>query len=318
MEHSMRTLTATLAIICTLSLLVPAAHAGGAGPQTFATPEEAVRALIETVKAGKLDALVVLFGPEGRQLVDTSDAPTAQRNREVFVAAIAEGWQLADKGPDRKELVLGNEAWPFPVPIVKTTAGWSFDATAGREEILDRRIGRNELAVIQVLHSYVAAQREYALTGHDGHRAGLYARRFGSDPGTQNGLYWPARRGETRSPLGVLVAEASEQGYRPARYGEGPTPLHGYYFRILEGQGKSAKGGAADYVVAGEMSGGFGLVAWPVYYDASGIMTFVINQDGVAYEKDLGAETAARVKTLTRYDPDHTWRPVDSAAAVKP
>ena len=192
------------------------------------------------------------------------------------------------------------------MPLVKGAAGWSFDAAAGREEILNRRIGRNELAVIQVLHHYVAAQRAYAATGHDGKPAGRYARRFGSDPGTQNGLYWPARRGEPRSPLGVLIARASEQGYR-RQGGEGPSPFHGYYFRILEGQGKAAKGGAADYVVDGEMTGGFALVAWPVHYDASGVMTFIVNQDGVVYEKDLGPETTAAVEKITRYDPDKTW-----------
>jgi Protein of unknown function (DUF2950) len=307
-----RTLTALLAIVCLSPVVASPLRVGGAEPRAFATPEEAVRALTETVKGGDLDGLVALFGPGGQDLLDTSDAATGRRNREVFVAAIAEGWRLADKGPDRKELVLGNEAWPFPVPLVRTAAGWAFDGAAGREEILNRRIGRNELAVIRVLGSYVAAQRAYAGTGHDGKRAGLYARRFGSDPGKQNGLYWPARRGEPRSPLGVLVARASEEGYRRSEKGEGPTPLHGYYFRILEGQGKSAKGGAADYVVGGEMSGGFGLVAWPVHYGASGIMTFVVNQEGVACEKDLGPETATLVQAIERYDPDDTWRPVDA------
>ena len=228
---------------------------------------------------------------------------------------MAEGWRLEDKGAGRKELVVGNEAWPFPMPLVKTAAGWSFDAAAGREEVLNRRIGNNELAVMRILREYVKAQRAYASSGHDGKRAGLYARRFGSSPGRQDGLYWPSRRGEPRSPLGVLVAKATEEGYRRVKGDEGPTPLHGYYFRILEGQGKSAKGGAADYVVNGEMSGGFGLVAWPVHYGASGIMTFVVNQDGVAYEKDLGPKTAALAKALTRYDPDRSWGPVTQAHA---
>jgi len=227
----------------------------------------------------------------------------------VFLAALAEGWRLEDEGPGRKELVLGNEQWPFPVPLVKGAAGWSFDAAAGREEVLNRRIGRNELEVIRILQEYVAAQRAYAASGHDGKPAGVYARRFGSTPGTHDGLYWPARRGPTRSPLGILIAEASEEGYRRAP-GEGPSPLHGYYFRILEGQGQAAKGGAAEYVVDGRMSGGFALVAWPVHYDASGVMTFVVNQDGVAYEKDLGPDTATQAKAIGRYDPDASWRPV--------
>jgi hypothetical protein len=281
-----------------------------AGPRVFATPEEAARALIDTVKANDLTALVALFGPQGQDLLDTTDAATGRRNREVFLAAEAEGWRLGDIGPGRKELVIGNEAWPFPVPIVEAAAGWSFDAAAGSEEILNRRIGRNELAVIGILRQYVAAQRSYAATGHDGKPAGRYARRFGSEAGTQNGLYWPTKRGEPRSPLGILVAEASEQGYK--RSGAGPTPFHGYYFRILEGQGKAARGGAAEYVVGGEMTGGFALVAWPVHYGASGVMTFVVNQDGAAHEKDLGPKTASAVGKITRYDPDQTWHAVSS------
>jgi hypothetical protein len=304
------TLLGAFAIAVTLSGAT--ARAEGGGPRAFATPEEAARALIEIVKTNDLSGLVALFGAPGQDLVDTSDAATGRRNREVFAAAVAEGWRLGDLGPGRKELVLGNEAWPFPVPLVKGSAGWSFDAATGREEVLNRRIGRNELAVIRILGEYVAAQRAYAATGHDGGPGGRYARRFDSDLGRQNGLYWPARRGEPRSPLGVLVAQASEQGYR--RRGEGPSPLHGYYFRILEGQGKAAKGGAAEYVVDGEMTGGFALVAWPVHYDASGVMTFIVNQDGVAYEKDLGPETTAVVTGVTRYDPDKTWRPVQAGA----
>lgn len=304
------TARAALAIAGAL-LLAATAGADGAGPRVFATPEDAVRALTEVVKANDVDALVLLFGPHGQGLVDTSDAATGRQNREVFLAAAAEGWRLQDLAPGRKELVLGNEAWPFPVPLVKGAKGWSFDAEAGSEEILNRRIGRNELAVIQVLHDYVAAQRAYATTGHDGRPAGRYARRFGSDPGTQNGLYWPARHGEPRSPLGVLIARASEQGYR-RRGDEGPSPFHGYYFRILEGQGKGAKGGAAEYVVGGEMTAGFAIVAWPVYYDASGVMTFVVNQDGTVYERDLGPETKAAAEKITRYDPDRTWHPVQA------
>jgi hypothetical protein len=302
--------TALPATAVLLALVATAVSSAPAPARTFATPEEAARVLVETVKAGDLASLVTLFGPKGQELLDTSDPATGRRNREVFLAAFGEGWRIADAGPGRKEVVLGNEAWPFPVPLVKGSAGWSFDAAAGQEEILNRRIGRNELAVIRILHQYVAAQRAYAATGHDGKRAGLYARRFGSDPGKQNGLYWPSRPGEPRSPFGVLIAKASSEGYR--RTGnEGPSPLYGYYFRILEGQGKSAKGGAAAYVVNGEMSGGFALLAWPVFYDASGIMSFVVNQDGVPYEKDLGPDTATQAKGISRYDPDPTWQPVE-------
>jgi hypothetical protein len=305
----MRRIFASLVLAHTVPVLAAAPSSPAAGSRAFATPEEAVRVLIDTVKAGELAALVALFGPGGQDLVDTSDPATGRRNREVFAAAIGEGWRLVDAGADRKELVLGNESWPFPVPLVKGAGGWSFDAAAGSEEILSRRIGRNELAVIAVAETYVTAQKVYARTGHDGKPAGLYARQLGSDPGKQNGLYWPVRPGEPRSPFGSLIAEAAEEGRQPPSGARSPHPFHGYYFRILEGQGKNAKGGAADYVVEGEMSGGFALVAWPVHYGASGIMTFVVNQDGVVYEKDLGKDTAASVKTLLRYDPDTTWRP---------
>ena len=313
MSAARTTLRAALGFFGSLTLGVSLAGAAATAPRHFATPEEAVRALIDAVKANDLAPLLGLFGPQGQELVDTSDVATGRRNRDVFAAAVAEGWRLGDLGPGRKELVLGNESWPFPVPLVKGPSGWSFDAAAGREEILNRRVGRNELAVIQVLHDYVAAQRAYAATGHDGKPAGRYARQFGSDAGKQNGLYWPTRRGEPRSPLGVLAAQASQQGYH--RHDGERTPFHGYYFRILEGQGKAAKGGAADYVVDGEMTGGFALVAWPVHHDASGVMTFIVNQDGVAYERDLGPQTESAAAKITRFDPDAAWRAVDSGAA---
>jgi hypothetical protein len=313
MNHSRR--RRTLAVLFGL-LLSATLRAEGASARVFATADEAARALIAFARSNDLGGLVALFGTTGQDLIDTSDAATGRRNRETFVAAVAEGWHLQDTGSDRKVLVIGNESWPFPVPLARGAAGWSFDAAAGREEVLDRRIGRNELAVIRVLHEYVAAQRAYAASGHDGQPVGVYARRFGSEPGKHDGLYWPSRRGETRSPLGVLIARASEQGYR--RHGdEGPSPLYGYYFRILEGQGKAASGGAADYLVGGEMKGGFALVAWPVYYGASGVMTFIVNQDDAGHEKDLGLETAAAVAKIMRYDPDPTWRPVQARALTE-
>ena len=300
-------LGAALCVAATCLLVVPGSRAQGAGPLVFGTPEDAARELTEVVKANDLDRLIAIFGQAGQDLVDTSDVATGRRNREVLVVAAAEGWRVVDLAPGRKELVLGNEAWPFPAPIVKGPSGWYFDAVAGREEILNRRIGRNELAVIRTCRTYVTAQRAYASTGHDGKPAGLFARRFASTPGAHDGLYWPARPGAPRSPLGTLIAKAAEEGYSRKADGEGPSPLYGYYFRTLEGQGPAATGGAADYVVNGEMSGGFALVAWPVFYDASGVMTFIVNQDGIVYQKDLGPDTAAAVKAITKYDPDATW-----------
>ena len=192
---------ATLMTLVSCTRTAPAPSA-----RTFATPEDAVRALVEAAKAGALEDVVAIFGPDGKELADSSDPATARRNRDVFTVAAAEAWQLVDQGSERKVLVVGNEGWPFPVPLAKDASGWRFDTAAGKEEVLDRRIGRNELAVIRICRTYVAAQQLYAERGHDGQPAGLYARTFRSDPGRENGLFWPAGRGQTRSPLGDLVA----------------------------------------------------------------------------------------------------------------
>jgi hypothetical protein len=294
---------------CVLLVALAACRAAEIGPRhrTFATPEEAVRVLTETVKKGNLDEVISLFGPDGQALVDSSDPVTARRNREIFTLAMAEKWRLEEQDATRKILVIGHEEWPFPIPIVKEGNAWRFDTAAGKEEVLARRIGRNELAVMRACRAYVIAQRLYAARGHDGKPAGLYARAFHSEAGRQNGLYWPARRGEKRSPLGdLLAAAADEAAARRAAAGE-PQPFHGYYFKILTAQGAAAPGGAKDYVVKDELSGGFALVAWPAQYDVTGVMTFVVNQDGVVWEKDLGPATGASARAITRYDPDPSW-----------
>ena len=225
----------------------------------------------------------------------------------MFTVAAAEKWQLIDQGSDRKVLVIGNEEWPFPVPLAKDASGWRFDTAAGKEEVLDRRIGRNELAVIRICRTYVAAQRLYSERGHDGQPPGLYARTFWSDPGRENGLYWPSGPGQKRSPLGDLVAHAAAEGRPLGNDGPQPAPFHGYYFKILTAQGPAAAGGAKDYVVDGRMSGGFALVAWPAQYDATGVMTFVVNQDGIVREKDLGPDTDGAARGMTLYNPDGSW-----------
>jgi Protein of unknown function (DUF2950) len=295
-------------LICAALAAIPACTAAPSSPQhrTFATPDDAVRALTDAARTGNTDELLTIFGPDGNDLIASSDPATGRRNREVFVVAVAERWRLVDQGPNGKALVIGNEEWPFPVPLVKDANGWRFDTAAGKEEVLARRIGRNELAVIQICRTYVTAQRLYAQQGHDGKRAGLYARTFRSDPGRQNGLYWPAARGQKRSPLGDLVAQAADEG-RPLGSDRRPSPFHGYYFRILTAQGSAAPGGAKDYLAAREMSGGFALVAWPAQYDVTGIMTFVVNQDGLLHEKDLGPATDAAAKAMTLYNPDTSW-----------
>jgi hypothetical protein len=297
---------------CALLVALSACRKTETGPRhrTFATPEEAVRVLAETVKGGNLDEVLAIFGPDGQALVDSSDPVTARRNREVFTIAVAEKWRLEDEGASRKTLIIGNEAWPFPIPIVKEGNAWRFDTAAGKEEILARRIGRNELAAMGVCQTYVNAQRLYAARGHDGKPRGLYARAFHSDAGRQNGLYWPAARGEKRSPLGdVLAAAADDAAARRAATGT-PQPFHGYYFKILTAQGAAAPGGARDYVTNGDLSGGFALVAWPAQYDVTGIMTFVVNQEGVLWEKDLGPGSDAVARAMSLYDPDASWTAV--------
>ena len=196
------------------------------------------------------------------------------------------------------------------MPLVKGADGWRFDAAAGKEEVLARRIGRNELDAIATVRAYVTAQRRYAQQGHDGKPAGVHAIKFQSDPGKENGLYWPTARGQQRSPLGDLVAQAAEE-QRPVGVDRTqPTPFHGYYFKILTGQGAAAPGGAKSYLVKGDMSGGFALVAWPAQYDATGVMTFIVNQDGIVRERDLGPQTDAIARKMTLYNPDKSWRPV--------
>ena len=290
-------------------LVVCAAFAAPAAPRTFKTPEDAVRALADAVKSNSLDAVIAIFGDNGRELAESSDPATGRQNRDVFIVAFREGWHLVNASATKRTLVIGNEDWPFPVPIVKVGTAWQFDAAAGKEEVIARRIGRNELAAIATCHTYVAAQARYARDAHDGNAAGAYAAVFASSPGRQNGLYWPAKHGEKLSPLGDLVANASAEG-RALGGNASPSPFNGYYFRILTAQGAHARGGAKDYTVNGQLTGGYALIAWPAQYDASGVMTFIVNQDGVVRQKDLGPETASRAAAITAYDPDATWHAV--------
>ena len=299
-----------LAVTCAaLVAMVSCRKAETAPYRTFATPEDAVRALIAAVSADKVDDLLQIFGPEGRELMEAADPASARRGRQVFGAAAAEGWRLVDQAGGAKTLVVGNEDWPFPVPLIREPKGWRFDTAAGREEIVARRIGRNELAVIEACKTYVLAQHLYARDPHDGRPSGVYAATFRSDPGKQNGLYWPPTRGARRSPLGDLLAEAADPN-RPLNPDRSkPSPFHGYYFRILTAQGASAPDGAKNYVVNGEMTGGFALVAWPAQYDVTGVMTFIVSDKGMVHQKDLGPDTDATARAMSIYDPDASWAP---------
>jgi Protein of unknown function (DUF2950) len=274
--------------------------------QHFARAEDAVVAMVDAVKANDQARLTAIFGPEAGQAMQSGDPVADQRARDLFVAAYDESATLSDED-QVTTLHVGSEDWPFPIPLVKEAAGWRFDTAAGIDELRYRRIGRNELATIGACEAYAAAQQEYAQKGHDGKPAGSYAQKFISDPGKQDGLYWEVKPGEADSPLGELVAKAAAEGY--TRSSEKPTPFRGYYFRILTAQGPSADGGAKSYVVNGDMRNGFALAAWPAEYGKSGVMTFLVDQHGVVYQKDLGEETAKIVGEMKAYDPGSAWEP---------
>jgi hypothetical protein len=279
--------------------------------KTFKSAEDSVKSLIEAVRANDTKEVVAIFGPAGREIISTGDKVQDRATGERFIKAYDEMNKLEKETDSKVILVLGNEEWPFPIPIVKEGESWRFDTKAGKEELLNRRIGRNELDTIQTCLAYVDAQREYALKDQDGDGLLAYAQKFWSTKGKKDGLYWEAKEGEEQSPMGPLAAQAVREGYTGRKPGDKPKPYHGYYYRILKAQGKNAPGGAYDYVVKGKMIGGFGLVAYPSEYGASGVMTFIVNHDGVVYQKDLGVGTAKIASAMTKFDPDQTWKKAD-------
>jgi hypothetical protein len=275
--------------------------------QTFASPEEAVNALVKALKSDDAKALETIFGPGSKDLLFSGDPVADKTTRERFLSRYGEKNRL-EVTEAKANLNIGNDDWPFAVPLVKKEGLWYFDTKQGREEILARRIGQNELSTIQVCLAYVDAQREYFRKDRDGDGLLEYAQKFGSDKGKKNGLYWPVKEGEGQSPLGPLFASAQEKGYSAKAAGGKPIPYYGYYYRILTGQGKNAPGGAYDYMVKGNMIGGFALVAYPAKYGASGVMTFIVNHDGVVYQKDLGKNTEKTALAMKVFDPDSTWK----------
>jgi hypothetical protein len=277
--------------------------------RSFTSPEAAVKVLVEILKSKDLKALEAIFGPGSWDLVSSGDPVSDSEKYDKFIKLYEEKNRLEEKSADKVVLYLGNEDWPFSIPIVKKNALWYFDAKEGREEILARRIGKNELSAIQVCLAYVDAQREYALEDRDSDSIPEYAQKFLSDPGKKNGLYWKVKEGEKPSPLGPLAAEANKQGY--TRKDGKPVPYHGYYYRILKAQGKNAPDGAYDYMVKGKMIGGFALVAYPAKYRSSGVMTFIVNHDGVVYQKDLGGNTGKTAQAMKLFNPDSTWKKVE-------
>jgi hypothetical protein len=300
------TFTLFALIVCLSSCTKPEKPAT-AEAKTFASPDEAGAALLAAGKSGNQDTVVAIFGPESKQILSSGDATQDKENVDAFVAAYEtmNRWRKMD---DKSEiLVLGIDNFPFPIPLKQKGDGrWYFDTAAGKEEILARRIGRNELAAIRICGALVEAQAEYHSQPHDG--AKQYAQKFISDDGKQNGLYWNAPEGQPKSPLGPLAAFATAEGYsvQPNVH----QPFHGYYFRMLNKQGDQAKGGAKDYMVNGKMTGGFAFVAYPAEHGNSGVVTFVTNQDGVLYQKDLGNTTTETATAMNEFNPDGNWSAV--------
>ena len=278
--------------------------------EQFKSPEDAVNALVSAAKGGDENAILAVLGPDGRDIVSSGDAVADRATRENFVAAYGTKHTLSQDGDAQATLVIGDNDWPFPVPIVGKDGAWRFDTKAGLDEILRRRIGRNELAAIQVSLAYVQAQNEYASLDPGGLGPHTYAQRIVSSPGKKDGLYWPTAEGEEPSPFGDLAAQASAEGYKVS---QAPIPYHGYFYRILKRQGGSAAGGAYDYVVNGKMIGGFALVAYPANYGNSGIMTFMVNHDGTVLQKDLGPQTVKDAAKIESFAPDQTWTKVDAS-----
>jgi hypothetical protein len=302
--------TATLArrgllTAAVLALAMAAAHA----QQSFKTAEEAADALVSAAKTGDRKAVLTVLGQKGADIVSSGDPVADASARNRVIEAYDAKHQMVMEGTDKAVLIIGHEDWPFPIPLVRKDGTWRFDTAAGREEILYRRIGRNELSAIQACLAYVDAQQEYAERGIAGN--GVYAQRIVSGPGKKDGLYWPAQPSEDDSPLGELAASAASEGYR---VGQQRAPYHGYYYKVLTRQGPNAAGGALDYIVRGRMIGGFALVAYPAEYRNSGVMTFLVNHRGDVYEKDLGPNTAHIVAGITAFNPDNTWRRVTDAA----
>jgi Protein of unknown function (DUF2950) len=293
---SHRIASAAVVAIMALALMSSVSQA----QQSFPSPEDATAALAAAVKDGSKREILKVLGSGAEDIVDSGDDVADAQTRKAFVSTYDARHSIKSEGNKKATLILGTEDFPFPIPLINTRTGWEFDANAGRIEILYRRIGRNELDVIQTCLAYVDAQNEYAEKDH-GDGVGAYAQRIVSSPGKKDGLFW--RDDADPSPLGELAAQASAEGYQ----GNG-EPYHGYYFRVLKGQGPDAPGGAHSYVVNGKMIGGFALIAYPAEYGNSGVMTFMVNHAGTVYQKDLGTRTGIIARRMMLFDPDQTWK----------
>ena len=304
------------ALACAVLVVAGCGGHGNDGKHArFDSPQAAVDAFVAALQKNDQKELGRLLGPGIEGLLSSGDPVQDQADRERFLAAYTKKHALQAEGDGTQVLIVGDNDWPFPIPLVEHKGNWHLDGNAGADELVYRRIGHNELGAIAVSRGFVAAQQEYAAQGHDGDPAGIYALKLISDEGTQNGLFWPVADGETPSPAGPFVASAAAEGYR--RSDTGPTPYHGYYFRMLYAQGTNAAGGAKDYFKGGVLTEGFALVAWPADYGGSGVQTFIVNQDGTVYQKDLGEDTATAADAILLFDPDSSWKavPAEETAA---
>lgn len=305
--QSLRLARTAAAVATVIILVLPIASARA--QQAYPSPEEAAAALAVAVKTGEKRAMLKVLGKGAEDIIASGDDVADAEMRERFLSAYEAKHSLKAEGNKKATLILGADDFPFPIPLVNNRDGWEFDSAAGRLEILYRRIGRNELDAIQAALAFVDAENEYADKDRTGQGVGIYAQRIVSTPGKKDGLFW--RDDRDQSPLGELAAQAAAEGYKAGA--EGGAPYHGYYFRILKGQGPNAPGGAMNYVVKGKMIGGFGLIAYPAEYGNSGVMTFMVNHAGTVYQKDLGERTAVIAKRIYLFDPDQTWKKVDAA-----
>jgi hypothetical protein len=293
-----------LALFVIVAIMPGTAHAAQSKQQAFKTPDTAVQALFKAISGSSRKDFLAIFGPGSETLISSGDAVEDRESREKFLRGFEEKNRMETLGNNKVILHVGGNDWPFPIPIVKSGERWWFDTAEGRDEIISRRIGKNELAAIQTCLAMVDAQREYAAVDHDGDGLLQYADRFMSAKGRKDGLYWKPGPGEDPSPLGPLFTRAKEEGYgKDTRTGS----YHGYSFRILTAQGKNAHGGAYSYEAKGKLVGGFAIVAYPARYLVSGIKTFMVNQEGIVYQKDLGQKTERLAKAMKTFDPDKTW-----------
>jgi hypothetical protein len=275
--------------------------------QAFNTPDEAASALVSAAKTGDRKAIVMVLGTDGYDIVSSGDEVADTATRQNFITAYDAKHRISMDGGDKAAVIVGQDDYPLPIPLVRRDGKWQFDTATGREEILARRIGKNELEVIQTCLAYVDAQNEYANQNRSGAGAGIYAQRIVSQPKKKDGLYWPTSQGEEPSPIGEFVAEATAQGYR---VDTGRAPYHGYYFKILTKQGAAAPGGELEYIVRGKMIGGFALVAYPAEYRNSGVMTFIVSHSGIVFQKDLGRATRKIAETMSSFNPDKSWQKI--------